>query len=206
MPENLYATAKQGPRAQIASRVAVRARRRRHDSLFALTGVTKESRIVDIGCGRLGLRALAPDLDITGVDIAPRPDYPGPFVQADATQGLPFEDGEFDLAYCSSVIEHLAPEHRVAFARELARVGRGFYVQTPAFSFPVEPHALLPFAHWLPVAVRRPYWRFGVAGEWEDIPLLRKREMTSLFCEPVAERMGPLVKSWISVRPVASGR
>lgn len=202
-PGNLYATSKQGLRAQIASRVAVRARRRRHDSIFALTGVGERSRIVDVGCGRLGLRALAPELDITGVDIAERPDYPGPFVQADATQGLPFADDEFDLAYCSSVIEHLAPEHREAFASELRRVARGWYVQTPAYSFPVEPHALLPVAHWLPVAVRKPYWKLGVAKDWEDISLLRRGEMTALFGEPVAERLGPLVKSWVSVRAVS---
>ena len=143
----LYSTSKQGPRARIASRVAVRARRRRHERLFALTGATAGTRIVDIGCGRLGLRALAPDLDVTGVDISPRPEYPGPFVQADATARLPFDDDEFDLAYSSSLIEHLAPERRTAFATELKRVARGWYVQTPAYSFPVEPHALLPFAH-----------------------------------------------------------
>jgi SAM-dependent methyltransferase len=201
-PRNLYATSKQGPRARIASRVAVRARRRRHDRLFALTGATAGTRIVDVGCGRLGLRALAPELDVTGVDLVPRPEYPGPFVQADATVGLPFADGEFDLAYCSSVIEHLAPEHRPAFAAELRRVARGWYVQTPAYSFPVEPHALLPVAHWLPPGLRRPYWRLGVAGEWEDIHLLRRAEMERLFGPPVAERLGPLVKSWVSVRPV----
>lgn len=201
-PGNLYATSKQGLRAQVASRVAVRARRRRHESIFTLTGVTAQSRIVDIGCGRLGLRALAPELDITGVDIASRPDYPGPFVQADATQGLPFADGEFDLAYSSSVVEHLAPDARAAYAAELKRVARGWYVQTPAYSFPVEPHALLPFAHWLPVALRRAYWRVGVAKSWEEIDLLRRAEMTALFGEPVAERLGPLVKSWVSVRPV----
>ena len=83
----------------------------------------------------------------------------------------------------------------------MRRVARGWYVQTPAFSFPVEPHALLPFAHWLPPRLRRPYWRLGVAGDWEDIALLRRREMTELFGEPVAERAGPLVKSWVSVRP-----
>ena len=48
-------------------------------------------------------------------------------------------------------------------------MARGWYVQTPAFSFPVEPHALLPFAHWLPPRLRRPYWRLGVAGDWEDV-------------------------------------
>ena len=198
----LYSTSKQGPRARIASRVAVRARRRRHEHIFSLTGATAATRIVDIGCGRLGLRALAPDLDITGVDITARPEYPGPFVQADATARLPFSDGEFDLAYSSSLVEHLAPEHRGAFATELKRVARGWYVQTPAHSFPIEPHALLPFAHWLPVALRRQYWRLGAQGHWEDISLLRRGEMTALFGPPVPERMGPLTKSWVSVKPV----
>ena len=200
--DDVYATAKQGLRARAASLAAGRARRRRHEQLFALTGVTQQSRIVDIGCGRLGLRGLEPDRDITGVDVGERPDYPGSFVRADATQGLPFADDEFDLAYCSSVIEHVAPALREQFAGELRRVARGWYVQTPAFSFPVEPHALLPAAHWLPPVLRRPYWRLGVAGDWEDIALLRRAEMAALFGEPVAERVGPLVKSWVSVKAV----
>ncbi|HEV2775752.1 MAG TPA: class I SAM-dependent methyltransferase [Solirubrobacteraceae bacterium] len=200
--ENLYATAKQGWRARAASSVALRARARRHERLFALTGATQDTRIVDIGCGVLGLRRHAPEHDITGVDRVPRPDYPGPFVVADVLAGLPFADDEFDLAYCSSVVEHVAPEHRAAFAAEVRRVARGWYVQTPAFSFPVEPHALLPFAHWLPERLRRAYWRLGVAGDWERIELLRRAEMAALFGEPVAERAGPLVKSWISVRPI----
>jgi SAM-dependent methyltransferase len=200
--ENLYATSKQGWRARAASVAALRARRRRHERLFALTGVTRASRIVDIGCGVLGLRRHAPDYDITGVDVVARPEYPGPLVVADVLAGLPFADGAFDLAYCSSVIEHVAPPDRAAFAAELRRVARGWYVQTPAYSFPVEPHALLPFAHWLPPALRRPYWRLGVADEWEPIELLRRDEMRALFGEPVAVRAGPLVKSWISVRPL----
>jgi SAM-dependent methyltransferase len=199
-PEDVYATAKPGLRARAASLAAGRARRLRHERLFALTGVAPESRIVDIGCGSIGLRRHEPGRDITGVDVRPRADYPGPFVVADATAGLPFADGEFDLAYCSSVIEHVPRELREAFARELRRVARGWYVQTPAFSFPVEPHALLPFAHWLPVAARKPYWRLGVAGDWEEIALLRRAEMAALFGPPLAERAGPLVKSWVSVR------
>jgi len=202
--EGVYATAKPGSRARVASAVAGRARRRRHERLFALTGATRASRILDIGCGRLGLRAHEPDLHITGVDIAERPDYPGPFVRADAPAGLPFEDGAFDLVYSSSVIEHVAPARREAFAREVRRVGRGFYVQTPARSFPIEPHALLPFAHWLGPTVRRPYWRLGVAGDWEDIALLSRGEMTALFGPPIAERLGPLAKSWISVRAIGA--
>ena len=63
----------------------------------------------------------------------------GPFVQADATERLPFDDGAFDLAYSSSVVEHVAPARRAAFAAEVRRVARGWFVQTPAWSFPIEP-------------------------------------------------------------------
>ena len=205
-PENVYATAKPGLRARAASVASGRARRRRHEQLFGLTKVDADSRIVDIGCGRLGLRRHEPDLDITGVDVTDRPEYPGPFVLADVLDGLPFADGEFDLAYCSSVIEHVRHGDRAAFARELRRVARGWYVQTPAYSFPIEPHALLPLAHWLPPRLRRPYWRLGVAGDWEDVALLRRAEMAELFGEPLAERTGPLVKSWVSVHPPAGRR
>jgi hypothetical protein len=103
--------------------------------------------------------------------------------------------------YCSSVIEHVAREHRQAFAAEVRRVGRGWFVQTPAFSFPIEPHSLLPGAHWLPVRLRRPYWRLGASGEWEEISLLRRSEIESLLGPALPERIGPLVKSWVCVRP-----
>ena len=166
-----------------------------------MVGVTERSRVLDIGCGGLGLRALEPNLDVTGVDIVARPDYPGPFVLADAAEGLPFEDNEFDVAYCSSVIEHVAPSRRPVFARELRRVARGWVVQTPARSFPIEPHALLPFAHWLPERARREYWRLGAGGNPDEVTLLTRREMGDLFGAPLRERLGPLTKSWVSLRP-----
>jgi SAM-dependent methyltransferase len=195
----VYATAR-GPLARIASPLAARARVRRHERFFALTRLPAKARVLDLGCGRIGLRALEPRLDITGVDLAERPDYPGPFVRADAATGLPFGDGEFDLVYCSSVIEHVAPARRDMFAAELRRVGRGWFVQTPAFSFPLEPHSLLPGAHWLPTGLRRRYWRLGAAGAWEEIALLRRGELEALFGPALGERVGPLVKSWVCVR------
>ncbi|WP_210493072.1 class I SAM-dependent methyltransferase [Patulibacter sp. SYSU D01012] len=202
-PTDVYATAR-GPLARVAGPIAARLRARRHGTLFALTGVRPGDRILDVGCGTLGLRAQEPGLDVTGVDLVDRPTYPGPFVRADATQRLPFADGAFDLVYSSSVVEHIPPAQRAAFARELLRVGRGLYVQTPAYSFPIEPHALLPVAHWLPVALRRPYWRLGAQGHWEDVHLLRRGEMAALFPGAAihAEQLGPLTKSWIAVRPV----
>jgi SAM-dependent methyltransferase len=200
---DVYATARGRVLARLASPMAERARARRHERFFALTGLQPGMRVVDVGCGALGLRGLDPGLDVTGVDLVARPEYPGTFVQADAAQRLPFDDAAFDLAYSSSVVEHVEPERRAAFAAEVKRVARGWFVQTPAWSFPIEPHALLPFAHWLAPTLRRPYWRLGAAGSWEDIHLLRRAEIAALFGEPIlAERFGGLVKSWIALRPV----
>jgi len=197
---DVYATAR-GGLARMASPLAARARRRRHERLFALTRLPSGARVLDVGCGPIGLRALEPDLDITGVDVLEMPGYPGPFVRADASEGLPFSEHEFDLVYCSSVIEHVPRARRAPFAAELRRVGRGWFVQTPAFSFPIEPHSLLPGAHWLPRRARRAYWRLGASGTWEDIALLRRAEIEALFGPARAERVGPLVKSWVCVRP-----
>src|SRR6185369_449900 len=41
------------------------------------------------------------------------------------------------------------PQQR-AFAQELARVGRGYFVQVPNRWFPVETHSWLPFLSYLP--------------------------------------------------------
>ena len=197
---DVYGTAR-GPLARLAGPLAARARARRHARFFALTRLRPGARVLDVGCGQVGLRALEPLLDITGVDVAERPGYPGPFVRADAAGGLPFASGEFDLVYCSSVIEHVHPARRAAFAAEIRRVARGWYVQTPAFSFPLEPHSLLPGAHWLPPPLRRRYWRLGAARGWEQIWLLRRSELERLFGPARPERFGPLTKSWVCVHP-----
>jgi SAM-dependent methyltransferase len=85
---------------------------------------------------------------------------------------LPFEDGEFDAVWCNSVIEHVtlgrrdlatlrerefsvrADAHQRLFAQEVARVGRGYFVQTPYAHFPIEAHAWLPFVQYFPQETR----------------------------------------------------
>ncbi len=156
-----------------------------------------------MGCGSTGLATLNVPGRVTGLDLVERTGYSGErFVQGDAVQ-LPFGDGEFDIAYSSSLIEHLQREDRGRAAAEISRVGWRLFVQTPNRWFPIEPHALLPFVHWLPRPLGRLLWRWGVTGEsFDSIRLLTSRELRALFpgAEIVRERVGPLTKSLIAVR------
>lgn len=100
-------------------------------------------------------------------------------VLADGTNHLPFADKQFDFVFCSSVIEHVtgpkelaiatrstsifkadALRAQEAFAREVQRVARNYYVQTPHRYFLIESHS------WLPLPL-------GVLPRPVLIPLLR---------------------------------
>ncbi len=65
------------------------------------------------------------------------------------------KDNTFNIAYSNSVIEHLSTfEEQQEMADNLKRVAKYYFVQTPAFIFPLEPYFLFPFFHWLPRRIR----------------------------------------------------
>jgi len=77
-------------------------------------------------------------------------------VRSDGRQ-LPFADGEFELGFSNAVIEHVAGgrQGQRQFVAELCRVARGVFLATPNRLFPLDPHTLLPFVHWLPPGAAR---------------------------------------------------
>ena len=81
-------------------------------------------------------------------------------------------------------------------------------MQTPNRWFPIEPHALLPFVHFLPPGLGKQVWKLGVTTEpYEDTRLLDVGELQRLFPDGrvVREKVGPLTKSLVVVGPGQSG-
>lgn len=60
-------------------------------------------------------------------------------------------DKFYEIVFSNSVIEHVGNSNDQArFAKELDRVGKKLWVQTPAKEFFIEPHFIAPFVHWFP--------------------------------------------------------
>lgn len=137
------------------------------------------------------------------------------WVVADARQ-LPFKDQAVDVLFCNSVIEHVGTfENQRLMANECRRVSRRYWVQTPNREFPVEPHLMTPFIHWLPRKVQRRLLRnFTLWGLWSrpteercdrfmgEVRLMDPGEMRQLFAEAEIwhERMLGLSKSLVAIK------
>ena len=131
----------------------------------------------------------------------------------DATSLADYSDQSFDIAFSNSVIEHLFTfENQASMAREVQRVGRAYWVQTPNYWFPIEPHFQILGWQWLPMAVRVAIIRryaCGRRGPYPDleqartsvreVQLLTRRKLSQLFQNSSirAERFYGLVKSWV---------
>ncbi|MHB8492507.1 MAG: class I SAM-dependent methyltransferase [Solirubrobacteraceae bacterium] len=172
-----------------------------------MSGLLPEHSIVDVGSGggavsgTLGRfndqnRIVALDLLVRDLKTAPN----ATFVQGDAT-AMPFADGEFDIAFCNSLIEHLPPSAQRALASEIRRVARGYWVQTPNRYFPIEPHQLIPGYQFLPRRIRRPIDHRLTGGAYTE--LMTRRELLALFpdAELYEERFAGFAKSFAAYRP-----
>lgn len=131
-----------------------RFRRKRIADFLETFGVTSSTRILDVG----GTRSFWRDIpaQVTAVNLDP-----GDSDQVADARNLPFDSHSFDIVFSNSLIEHVGGwQDQVACAREIARVGVRYYVQTPNLHFPIEPHFLAPFVHWIPLRWRKPFIRF----------------------------------------------
>lgn len=142
------------------------------------------------------------------------------YMKGDATQLDSVAGFEYDVCHSNSVIEHVGDWNKKrCFAAEVRRIAEKYFVQTPSFWFPVEPHFVTPFFHWLPKPLRismvstfdlgwhrRAQSLDDAVAAVEGSDLLTYRMMRCLFPDAVVhrERLLFVAKSFVAVRERAS--
>jgi hypothetical protein len=135
---------------------------------------------------------------------------------ANACDMRDFKDMSYDLVHSNSVIEHVGTWDAMSrMAANVRRLAPSYFVQTPYFWFPFEPHFRFPFFHWLPEP-----WRYRLimrmdmgyipkAGSIEHAVrsvqsalLLDQKQFSALFPDAAIrrERFLGLTKSLMAVR------
>ncbi len=175
-----------------------------------LSSVPRPLKVLDIGGTVLFWQMMdfagEDGLEITILNIQPGELSAMPPVQGrtrfvpcvgDARAMPEFRDGEFDVVFSNSVIEHvgdIADQRRMM--SEVRRVGKRYFVQTPNYFWLIEPHFLFPGFQFLPrkaqVFLLR-HFELGWAGKIVDraaaeavagsVRLLRESELRELCPE-----------------------
>jgi 2-polyprenyl-3-methyl-5-hydroxy-6-metoxy-1,4-benzoquinol methylase len=134
-------------------------------------------------------------------------------LQGDATHLIGIDDRQFDVVFSNSVLEHVGGyNQQKRMAQEVRRVGKRYFVQTPNYWFPIEPHFLFPGFQYLPVSIRAfliNHFDLGwmkripeiqqARAQVEEIRLLREKELLELFpdSELYREKVLGLTKSFV---------
>lgn len=199
-------------------------RKRRYERFVKLVAADGVGHLLDVG-GLSGewmdRGASVREVDVLNLIAGPQVTCtPGsPVIRCISGDGtaLNLADKSYDVVYSNSVIEHVGDAaSQAAFAREVSRVGKGLWIQTPAHECPLEPHYLGLFLHWFPESWRWPLARWttfvGLTGAATDdglrniirnTRLLRKKEFVALFpdCEIWVERILWIIpKSYVAYR------
>jgi ubiquinone/menaquinone biosynthesis C-methylase UbiE len=136
-------------------------------------------------------------------------------VKGNAT-ALSFPDKSFDIVFSNSVIEHLYNfSAQQKMAEEIQRVGKYYFIQTPNYWFPLEPHWLFPFFQFLPFSlkvlltqrfslghIKKIRNRSDAEKQVNEIKLLKEKDMKRLFPDAniYHEKFSGLTKSFVAYR------
>lgn len=186
-------------------------------------------RIIDVGGTRNYWRIISKEIlykysvTLTIVNPLSNPDALTPvksnifvFKNGDGCDLSKYRDNEFHIAHSNSVIEHVGGWKKMTqFASEIRRVAPNYFVQTPNYWFPIEPHYMMPFIHWLPLPMRINLIFGKKLGNYRkaksideamsiatDSQLLTGKMLASLFPDAnfVEEKFFGCKKSFIAIR------
>ncbi len=149
------------------------------------------------------LKVVIADIKSDDLMVAEKRGFSTYLMQEDELSGM--ESGAFDVVFCNSVIEHVTiPKNCVwdstgqdfyekayctqrAFAADIERISKKFYVQTPCVNFPIESHSWLPSFYAYPkdrdkhvkrLKMLNKYW---IKSTVPDFNLLNEKQFADIF-------------------------
>lgn len=202
------------------SGLGTRLRKKRHAFFVELIqSLHKPIKILDVGGTELYWKAMelpeALEVKVVLLNLEEHDVSSKDFISVagNATDMKEMKDRSFDAVFSNSVIEHVGDfQAQRRMAKEVARIGKRYFIQTPNYWFPMEPHFLVPGFQWLPVALRVwliRHFNLGWHKRITDLEqardlvdhtrLLTKKEFQSLFPDAklYEEKIFGLTKSFI---------
>jgi len=157
------------PLTRLKSKISLKARKKMYGLFIRMAMPTEESNILDIGVTpetslpennyfekwypwthNIVMASVEDASNLTSMFKGAK------FVRTMPNEALPFEDDEFDIVFCSAVLEHVGDFRSQAFfIMECLRVGKRVFLTTPNKYFPIEFHTYLPLVHFLPRRVHQ---------------------------------------------------
>ncbi|MGD2156941.1 MAG: class I SAM-dependent methyltransferase [Anaerolineales bacterium] len=218
----------------LANKFSMRSRKNRGRLFIRYMKPSPQDKILDLGSGTGShLSSIIPyrenifiaDINQNQLDYG-KQKYGYKPVQIKESGRLPFSDHFFDIVFCSSVIEHVTvPKNEVykyrthntffrvsiqsqlAFANEIQRIGKNYFVQTPNKYFLIESHTWMPLLFvLLPrnmqiklIDFLNLWWPKKTTPDWN---LLTTADMQRLFpkAEIVHEKLLGITKSIMAIK------
>lgn len=182
-----------------------------------IADIPRPLRILDVGGTQVFWELMGftdqEDIQIVLLNLTPVPVQYENFTSlvGDATDLSLFEDQTFDIVFSNSVIEHVGGfDQQQQMAREVLRVGKRYFVQTPNRYFPIEPHFMFPLFQFFPFPLQ--LFILRKLGGYRKIPdkqeataairsiqLLTKQDMVYFFPNATLfkEKLFGLTKSFV---------
>ena len=170
-------------------------RKKRFEAFIRILNVSKADKIIDIGGYERIWEGTEFEENVTLLNLK-FPEKRNPkfkYIECDACNIKNVADRSFDVAFSNSVIEHVGNFQRQKdFSKEVLRISKKYWIQTPYKYFPIEPHLLFPFFDLLPIKLKKIValnWKYShlyrskadIPDELSRLRLLTKREMKILF-------------------------
>jgi len=189
------------------------ARARRMSAFLSQLKVKENANILDLGGQPMIWSSVDKKLNLTILNLpgVAQQHYPSShsitYVEGDACNVDAYPDLSFDIVFSNSVIEHVGDDEKLqAFAREVMRLGRSYWIQTPSRYFPIEAHSGTPFWWLYPQALRRYFisrWRRKLPLWTEMIEGTRfidRSQLRTLFpkAQLSTERLFGIPKSYVA--------